>query len=548
MSQLQMLNQNTEIAGQAQALAINTGAARSLQSILRTNLGPRGTQKMLVSGAGDIRITKDGQVLLGDMQIQHPTAQLIARTATAQDEITGDGTTTIVLFIGEMLSQATRYLAEGTHPAVLIEGLYLAKTEARKFLDQYRKEMQQKINLDRETLVSVARTSLKTKLDDKMADKMADIVVDAVEAIRLEGKPIDLHMVEIMHMQHKTDAETQFIDGLVLDHGARHPDMKKDIKNAYILTLNVSLEYEKSEVNSSFLFSNAEQRQKLVEAERKVVDDKVRKIIELKKQVVDEDPNKEKEPKSFIVINQKGIDPMSLDMLCKAGIVGLRRAKRRNMERLTLAFGGVALNAVEDMTPDVLGFARHVYEQTLGEEAYTFVVGPKNKGKSCTVLIKGPNKHTIAQVKDAVRDGLRAVVNAIEDKCVIPGAGAFELALSEHLEKYAKTVEGRAQLGVKCFAEAVLVVPKALAQNSGFDVQDTLIKLQHKNMTSNGQPVGLDLWTGDVIDPIQAGVFDNYRVKQQTLEASTFTATQLLYVDEILKAGRANKGPAPEAQ
>lgn len=544
MSSLSVLNQNSEVAKHTQALIINTGAARSLQNILRTNLGPRGTLKMLVSGAGDIKMTKDGQVLLSEMQIQHPTAQLIARTATTQDEITGDGTTSIVLLTGEILSQAQRYLAEGTHPSVLIEGIYNAKQEAQKYLDELKNKMIAKQpKIDREILISVARTALRTKLQEELADKLSDIVVDAIQTIANEKQHADLHMVEVMHMQHRTALETEFINGLVLDHGARHPDMKKDMKNVYILTCNVSLEYEKSEVNSSFLYSNAEQRQKMVEAERKVVDEKVLKIIDLKKKVCDEDPEREKSPKNFIVINQKGIDPISLDMLQKAGICALRRAKRRNMERLVLAFGGVAVNAVDELTPDVLGFAEHTYEQTLGEEAYTFVVGPRIKPKSCTVLIKGPNKHTIAQIKDAVRDGLRAVVNTMEDKCVIPGAGAFELGLSEHLEKFAKSVTGRSQLGVKCFAEALLVIPKALAQNSGFDVQDTIIHLQQE---AQNKLVGLDLYTGKAIDPIQAGIFDNYRVKQQVLEASTFTATQLLYVDEILRAAKAQKAPQQE--
>lgn len=528
-----MINNNSEIAGASQALLINISAAQSLLSILKSNLGPRGTLKMLVGGAGDIRLTKDGNVLLHDMQIQHPTAALIARTATAQDDITGDGTTTIVLLIGEMLTQAQRFLSEGLHPSILIEGLYLAKAEARNFLTKYKQEMQEKIKIDREVLNNVAKTALRTKLREELADKIADIVVDAINVIKKEDQ-IDLFMVELMHMEHKTDADTRFVNGLVLDHGSRHPDMRTNVKDCFILTCNVGLEYEKSEVNSSFLVDSAEKRQQLVRAERKVTDDRVEKIIELKKQVCSGD-NAEK---GFVVINQKGIDPISLDMFAKAGILALRRAKRRNMERLTLACGGVAVNSVEELTPDVLGHADHVYEVTLGEEKYTFVEGVKNP-QSCTILIKGPNKHSIAQVKDAVRDGLRAVKNVYEDKCVVPGAGAFEIALYDHLIKYAKTVEGRAKLGVRCFAEALLVIPKTLAQNSGFDAQDTIIELQQRH--DDGQVAGLDIYTGDVLDPIQSGILDNYKVKEQTLEAATFTATQLLYVDEILRAGRVQK-------
>lgn len=419
------------------------------------------------------------------------------------------------------------------HASVLIEGIYLAKSEARNFLKTYKEQMQKKIKLDREVLNGIARTALRTKLREELADKIADIVVDSINVIKKDNT-IDLFMVELMHMEHKTDSDSRFVNGLVLDHGARHPDMKTNVKDCFILTCNVSLEYEKSEVNSTFLVESAEKRQELVRAERKVTDDRVQKIIELKKQVC----SGENKDKNFVVINQKGIDPISLDMFAKSGILALRRAKRRNMERLTLACGGVAVNAVEDLTPDILGHADHVYEVTLGEEKYTFVEGVKNP-QSCTILIKGPNKHSIAQIKDAVRDGLRAVKNAIEDECVVPGAGAFEIALHDHLTKYMKTVEGRAKLGVKCFAEALLVIPKVLAQNSGFDAQDSIIELQTK--FEEGQVAGLDIYTGDVIDPIQAGIFDNYKVKEQTLEAATFTSTQLLYVDEILRAGKVQK-------
>merc|ERR1712166_283107 len=225
----------------------------------------------------------------------------------------------------------------------------------------------------------------------------------------------DLHMVEIMHMRHKLATETKLIRGLVLDHGARHPDMPKRLENCYILTCNVSLEYEKSEVNAGFFYSSAEQRDRLVESERRFTDEKVKKIIELKRKVCTEE-NK----KSFVIINQKGIDPPSLEMLAHEGIIALRRAKRRNMERLPLAVGGVAVNSVDDLDVDDLGYADVVYEQALEDEKYTFIEGVKNPF-SCTLLVKGPNDHSISQMKDALRDGLRAVLNAIEDKCVLPG-------------------------------------------------------------------------------------------------------------------------------
>lgn len=323
--------------------------------------------------------------------------------------------------------------------------------------------------VDRELLLSVARTSLSTKLNHTLAEKLTPDIVDAVLAIYQAPAKPDLHMVEIMKMQHRTASETQLIRGLALDHGARHPDMPKKVENAFILSLNVSLEYEKSEINSGFYYSSAEQRDKLVESERRFVDEKLRKIVELKKQVCGNDSTK-----GFVIINQKGIDPLSLDVLVKNGIFALRRAKRRNMERLQLICGGVSQNSVDDLTPDVLGWAGQVYEHQLGEEKFTFIEDVKEP-KSVTILIKGPNQHTITQITDAVRDGLRSVYNMIVDKSVVPGAGAFQVACAAHLnsEAFQKTVKGKAKWGVQAFADALLIIPKTLAANAGHDIQDS---------------------------------------------------------------------------
>jgi len=319
------------------------------------------------------------------------------------------------------------------------------------------------------------------------------------------------------------------IKGLVLDHGTRHPDMPKRITNAFILTCNVSLEYEKSSQNAAVNYTNAEERTKMVEAERVYVDQRVKKIIALKKQVCD------KPDKTFIVVNQQGIDPMSLDMFAKEGIMALRRAKRRNMERLTLAAGGIQVNSVEDLIPEVLGFAQTVYEHVVGEEKYTFIEGVNNP-LSVSILIKGPNQHTINQIKDAVRDGLRSVKNALEDGFIIPGAGAFEIAAHDALSQYKDEVHGRAKLGVQAFADALLIIPKTLASNSGFDPQDTIISLLEDYRA--GHVVGLSLSTGDPIDPTELGIWDNYRVKRQILHSSAVIASQLLLVDEIIRAGK----------
>ncbi|CAF1452681.1 unnamed protein product [Adineta steineri] len=467
MSAITILNPKAESARQAQALAMNILAARGLAEMLKTNLGPKRTMKMLVSGAGDIKITKDGCTLLHEMQVQHPTASLIARAATAQDDITGDGTTSIVLLI--------------------------AKKEALQILDKCKIP----INNDRETLVQIARTSLRTKLSIENADILTDVYfVDAILALNEPGKPTDLNMVEIIEMQHRTEGDSRLVRGVVLDH-----------------------------VNAGFFYKNAEERDRLVTSERKFIDDRVQKIVELKRKVCSGDDKN----KTFVIVNQKGIDPFSLDILAKDRILASRRAKRRNMERITLACGGEAMNSIENLTKDCLGFA----EDVLGEEKFTFIEDCKNP-KSVTVLLKGSTKYILNQLKDALRDGLRSITNAVEDGCVIPGGDASEIAAHHAFTQYKEQVKGRVRLGVQAFAEALLIIPKAIAQNAGHD--------QHEYTTSK-IPVGIDITTGEAMEPKSFGIYDNYRVKKQLIHSSTSIATNLILVDEILRAGLSSLRP-----
>ena len=483
-------------------------------------------------------------MLLDEMQIQHPTAAIIARTATAQEDQTGDGTTSNVLFTGELLAQAERYITEGLHPRVIVDGFELAREETLRFLESYKTPLSDE-QLDRALMVEVARTALRTKLYEELADHMTEIVVDAVLTLNRRQKgegdsaalvdasavKLDLHMVEVMTMKHQSALDTRFIDGLVLDHGSRHPDMKSSSADCHILNLNVSLEYEKSEVNAGFFYATADERQRLVAAERKYTDDKVHRIVAFKEEM----ERKEGKAVNLVVINQKGIDPVSLDLLQKAGIVGIRRAKRRNMERLVRACGGYAVNSVESLEPGCLGYAKSVYEHVLGDEKYTFIEGCRHP-TSCTILVRGPNDHTIRQIQDAVHDGLRAVANLIEDRCIIPGAGAFELAAHLHLHAYKQQVQGRAKIGVQAFADAMLVIPKTLCSNSGLDSQGTLIELL--DTAQKGVRVGVDVETGAAIIPEKVGVWDNFRVKKQFLHLGSLIAIKLLLVDEVMRAGR----------
>lgn len=525
MSAISVLNPKAEIVRHSQALAVNIGGAKGLQDVLKTNLGPRGTMKMLVSGAGDIKLTKDGNVLLHEMQIQHPTASLIAKASTAQNEQTGDGTTSTVLLIGELLKQAEIYINDGLHPRVVADGYELAKKKTLEILEQV------KVKFDPEgadLLSKVAYTCVSTKVKPIVARNLADICLSAVRIIKKPNQPIDLHMVEIMEMNHKTEEETILIQGLVLDHGARHPDMPKVLQNAFVLCLNVSLEYEKSTVHSTIVYKSAEEREKLVASERKFIDERCKRIIEFKEKVCTNG-------QGFFLYNQQGIDPNSLDMLAKAGIMALRRAKRRNMERMPRCFGGYAINSVDDLSLECLGRADKIYEYVLGEEKYTFVETNSNL-HSATILIKAAAKHTITQIKDAVYDGLRAVKNAIEDQALVPGAGAFEIAAYTELIKYKNTIKDKRSFGIQAFADALTVLPKTLAANSGFDQQDVMVKLIHEH-AENNLVVGLDLTSGEPINPIDCGIFDNYSVKKQLINSCSVIANNLLLVDEIMRAG-----------
>uniref|UniRef100_H0X1F4 Chaperonin containing TCP1 subunit 6B n=1 Tax=Otolemur garnettii TaxID=30611 RepID=H0X1F4_OTOGA len=530
MAAIKAVNAKAEVARAQAALAVNICAARGLQDVLRTNLGPKGTMKMLVSGAGDIKLTKDGNVLLHEMQIQHPTASLIAKVATAQDDVTGDGTTSNVLIIGELLRQADLYISEGLHPRIIAEGLEVAKIKALEVLEEIKVQK----DMERTILLDVARTSLQTKVHVELADILTEVVLAACLEFSRPGPgsnlPAPVYMASALTTEYRCPSELELIRGLVLDHGVRHPDMKKRVEDAFILTCNVSLEYEKTEVSSGFFYKTAEEKEKLVKAERKFIDNRVQKIIDLKDRVCAE------LDKGFVVINQKGIDPFSLDTLAKHGIVALRRAKRRNMERLSLACGGIPVNSLEDLHIDCLGHADLVYEYTLFNhlDFLFFQQCLGVNGLHC--LIFGAFQKVCLRGKDAITWRVVPIVSFLPIGCVVPGAGAAEVAIAEALLVYKHSIKGRARLGVQAFADALLIIPKVLAQNSGYDPQETLVKVQAEHLDSK-QLVGIDLNTGEPMVAADAGVWDNYCVKKQLLHSCTVIATNILLVDEIMRAG-----------
>ena len=289
---------------------------------------------------------------------------------------------------------------------------------------------------------------------------------------------------------------------------------------------------------SKLIYSNAEQREKLLKSEHKATDDLCLKIIALKRELCDSEEGK-KNNRHFVVINQKGIDPLSLDLLAREGILGLRRAKKRNAERLVLACGGNAVNSFDDLTVNDLGYADIIYEEQIDEEKYTYIEGVKNP-QSCTILVRAASGYEIAQIKDAIRDGLRAVKNVFDDESIIPGAGAFEIACSDKLKEYSKSkeVEGKKYYGVNAFADALLIIPKAICENAGIDSQESIINA-NRAYIENKKLMGIDLNdNGKPINPVDHGIFDNYCVKKSMLNISPVLTQQFLMVDEIIRAGK----------
>eukprot|EP00917_Polyrhabdina_sp_WS-2016_P028156 GHVP01060069.1.p1 GENE.GHVP01060069.1~~GHVP01060069.1.p1 ORF type:complete len:531 (-),score=129.36 GHVP01060069.1:187-1779(-) len=525
MSSLQQLSPKAEMARQKKTLRLIISDAVGLQELLESNLGPKGTLKMLVSGGGDIKITKDGKTLLGEMQIQSPIAALIARAASSQDDVVGDGTTSAVILVGEVLKRAAYAIDDGIHPKPLSDGIHLARDEAIKYLETLKRQK----TGSREDILEVAKTAVGTKLDASLTKLISEMCTDSVISIQDEKGNIDLHRIEIVRMQRKVASESRIIKGLVLDHGARHSGMPSELRNCYVLILNVSLEYEKTEVNSSFLYSTAEQKDKLVQSERAFTDEKVKKIIEFKRKVC-------KEGESFVIINQKGIDPLSLNLLANEGIIALRRAKRRNMERLQLCCGGTAQNSVDGLKEEYLGFAGYVHQQAFGEEKFTFVEEVKDP-KSVTMLIQGQSNSVIAGIVDALRDGLRGIKNFFDDKkTVLPGGGGTNAALSMHLAKFSESFFDKRQIGIKVLSDALLSIPRILAKNSGLDPVETILKLQEGY--KNGSANGINLETGGLLDHDIEGVWDTYAVHRQSLESCTLISSTLLIVDGMIKAGR----------
>ncbi|XP_062896820.1 T-complex protein 1 subunit zeta-like [Mobula hypostoma] len=512
--------------GKAEAtLADNVAAARALQNMVRTSLGPKGTVKMLVSEAGDIKITKSGGLLLRSMRRQQPAATFIAQTVLSMSDRTGDGATSAVLLVGEMLKEAERYVSQGVHPRVIVEGLKAAKKEAIFCLDELWEDV------DKSIMQKVARTSIGTKVCAELAEVLAEPVATAVNSVSQSREPVDLNRVQLVAMGHEMEQDVRLVKGIVLEQRARHPDRKWRKEDAFVLALNVALKLANRKGSSRHFCVDAGEKQGSAEAEWRVIRENVQKIIALKCDVCGTSN------KSFIVVNQKGLDTMALGAFASEGIMALLNVKKHDVEMLPLGCGGRVVSSMQDLSAECLGHAGLVYQETQEASTYTFFEQCDDP-RCVTLLIKDSNEHTLAQIKEAVLHGMRAVKNSIDDGSAMPGAGAVELRIRNQLVHHRDTeMKGAALLGFQAFADAILTIPKTLVENAGLDPYEVVCKaLEAEEQTTI--PVGIDLSSGELVDDWQTPVWDNSLVKHQLIHTSTAIVCNLLLVDEIVETGK----------
>ena len=502
-----------------QAQNMNFSAVHAFSDIMKTNIGPFGALKLLEPESGELSLTKDGGTLLKKLTITHPTAMLLLRAGLSQEKQFHDGTSSIIAFIDSILVQSEYKIQDGIHPRNIVYGLESARDEVFKILD----EVSININNSRQVLRDIVSSASKTKIPKDISDP----IVDAIICIKEEEELIDLDRTEILKMKHKKH-HLQLVKGIVIDQGFRNEQMSKNLKNVKILVINVSLELEHSSVSTYAPVANADQQEKFKIAERRFVDDKVRSIISLK-DIVGGD---------FLLINSKGIDGPALDILSRSGISALRRVNKKTINRLIHACGCKVVNCVDDLSPNILGFAGSVREESFKEQKYVFIDEVQNP-KAITLVIGGTNDLNLTLTEEAVLDGLRALKHAFDDKKILPGGGAIEIIINQKLNEFKKNCDPKFRIGIECFSEAILEIPRCLIRNSGYDHSVLISEMQ--NLYSEGEISGIDIESGCIVNTYDFGIYDNYCVKKSIFQAAPIIVSQLLLVDQIIESNRIKK-------
>jgi len=520
-----ILKEGTEREKGREAQFNNIRAAMAIADAVRSTLGPKGMDKMLVDSMGDVVITNDGVTILKEIEVEHPAAKMIVEVAKAQDEECGDGTTTAVVLAGELLKYAQDLIEQDIHPTVIAEGYRLASKRACEVLDNISLEIKPD---DEGMLKRIAETSMTGKVAGANKEMLAEIAYKAVKAIAEEVNGqirVDLDNIKVEKKQGGSVEDSELINGIILDKERVHPDMPHVVKNAKILLINTSLEVKKTEVDAQIRITDPEQLQKFLDQEEQMIKDMVQKI---------------KESGANVVICQKGIDDLAQHYLAKEGIFAVRRVKKSDMEKLSRATGASILTDLDEIKPENLGEAGKVEEKKVGDDKMVFITECK-EAKAVSILVRGGTEHVVDEIERGLNDALNVIAVALEDGKMITGGGSAAIEISMALRDYAETVGGREQLAINKFADAIEVVPRALATNAGIDPIDILIKLK-KEHSEGKKHHGVNVYNGDVGDMLELNVLEPIRVGKQAIRSATEVAIMILRIDDVIAAREISKG------
>lgn len=537
--------ENTQLGGQ-QYLILPEGASRligkeaqrtniavgyAVASIVRTTLGPKGMDKMLVSELGDIIITNDGATILEEMNVEHPIAKIMVEIAKTQDKEVGDGTTSAVIIAGELLKNAGNLLDQGIPPAAIIKGFEMARQKTVSLLDVLagNLDITEQDKLLKIAMISMGSKNIGSPETKKMLSKLALQAIEQV-AVKAGNKvTIDRDFIKLEKKEGSSIEETTFINGVLIDKEVAHPGMPKSVKNANIALLDIALEIEKTETDARIEITSPDQMQAFLAQEEKMLKTMAEKIAKSKANVV------------FV---QKGIDDVAQHYLAKAGIMAVRRAKKSDMEKLAKATGARLVTSLDDLTPNDLGFAGLVEERKISGEQMVFVEKCKDP-KSVTIFIRGGAKQTVDEVERALTDALGALASAVESGKYVTGGGSTEIDLALKVRDYATDVGGREQLAIQAFADALEVIPKTLADSSGMDAIDTLVHLRSKHKNKEGRSYGIDVYTNSIADMEKLGVIEPLKVKLQALSSATEASAAILRIDDMISSKGRGGGAGP---
>jgi len=519
-----ILKEGSQRTAGREAQRSNIMAAKAVAGAVRTTLGPKGMDKMLVDTLGDVVITNDGVTILKEMDIEHPAAKMMVEIAKTQDAEVGDGTTTAVVLAGELLKQAEGLLDQEIHPTVIASGFRAAADKSMDLLKSIAVKVSPK---DQDLLMKIAVTAMTGKGTGSSRDQLASLGVEAVRSVVDEDGSVDIDNITVEKKVGGGITDSQLVRGVVIDKERLHPNMPKKVVGAKIALLNAPIEIEKTEVDAKIEITSPDQLQAFLDQEETMLRDMV-------KHVVDSGAN--------VVFVQKGIDDLAQHFLAKAGIYAIRRVKKSDMEKLARATGARVVTSISELSSEDLGKAGLVEERKISGDDMTFVEQCENP-KSVSIILRGGTEHVVDELDRAMEDALRVVGVVVEDGMLVAGGGAPEVELALRLREYAATVGGREQLAIEAFADAMEVIPKTLAENAGLDQIDTLVALRSKH-EKGIKTAGLDMDTGEPVDMLSLGVVEPLRVKTQAINSAAEAAVMILRIDDVIasKAGPGGMG------